>query len=279
MTIRPLVFVCIILSIFSIIADDVLARPQLEISGIIEEKEPLAVVNDKVVKRGDSIGGAQVIEITKDGVKFRYQGEVFFEKIKEVSAVKDKTKTASKKNRKKIRIPWARVSEKMNAIASFFKPATIMPSGASKVSAKCEKALSCFNQAEGTAKSSIGRAAPMYKKAIDEAQLALSASSITDDERNAMKEIISRSRLQISEYDAKMLEGRKDGQLMVGMTKGDVTSVMGSPDKRGYTDETRRREIWYYDTGKQDAFGRPKYIEVHFQDDKVLTHTSPSSTE
>lgn len=53
------------------------AQPNFRVEGIIMGEEPIAVVNGQVVKRGDSIEGAIITDITKYGVDFEYKGESF----------------------------------------------------------------------------------------------------------------------------------------------------------------------------------------------------------
>lgn len=57
-----------------------LAQPNLEVSGIFYyDKEPYAIVNDKVVKIGDTLDGGKVIEIKPNFVKLQY-GDFIYEK-------------------------------------------------------------------------------------------------------------------------------------------------------------------------------------------------------
>ena len=61
-----------------------LSQPELEISGIVveEDKEPFAIVDGSIVREGDYIDGLiEVVEITKDGVKFKYGDTIYEEKI------------------------------------------------------------------------------------------------------------------------------------------------------------------------------------------------------
>ena len=57
-------------------------EPDLEISGIIKDKNgSLAMINDQIVKEGDTISGAQVIKIEDEGVRFRFEQKEFFRRV------------------------------------------------------------------------------------------------------------------------------------------------------------------------------------------------------
>ena len=58
----------------------IFAQPNLEVSGIMKGKDKRAMVNGEIVKEGDAISGAEVIEIGDDSVKFKYEGEFFTKK-------------------------------------------------------------------------------------------------------------------------------------------------------------------------------------------------------
>jgi hypothetical protein len=53
--------------------------PEFFISGLIWNTDfPQAIINDKVVGIGDVVEDAEILDITKDGIKIQYQGEEFF---------------------------------------------------------------------------------------------------------------------------------------------------------------------------------------------------------
>jgi hypothetical protein len=58
----------------------IFAQPNLEVSGIMKGKDKRAMVNGEIVKEGDAVNGAEVIEIGDDFVKFKYEGEFFTKK-------------------------------------------------------------------------------------------------------------------------------------------------------------------------------------------------------
>jgi len=52
--------------------------PPLALQGIIwGEVEPQAIIDRKVVKAGDAVGGAEVVSIDQDGVMLLYRGRTF----------------------------------------------------------------------------------------------------------------------------------------------------------------------------------------------------------
>ena len=71
--------------IFFIYSGVSLAQPNLEISGILYDQKgnSTAIVNEKTLKVGSNIDGAEVIAINKDSVKFQYKDEIITLKIGE----------------------------------------------------------------------------------------------------------------------------------------------------------------------------------------------------
>lgn len=51
--------------------------PKMSLEGFTWGYEPRAIINTQVVKKGDKILGAEVLEIKKEGVILIYQGKVF----------------------------------------------------------------------------------------------------------------------------------------------------------------------------------------------------------
>ncbi len=73
------------ISLIFICFDIGLAQPDLKVEGIFfeEKSESYAIVNSGIVKVGDTIEGATVVDITKDFVKFQYGNESLCKKIEE----------------------------------------------------------------------------------------------------------------------------------------------------------------------------------------------------
>ncbi len=51
--------------------------PQMSLQGFTWGYQPRAIINNQVVKKGDRISGAEVLEIRKEGVILIYQGKIF----------------------------------------------------------------------------------------------------------------------------------------------------------------------------------------------------------
>ena len=52
--------------------------PDFTLSGIFyDDKQPCALIDNKIVKEGDVISGAKVIQIMSNGVKLEFEGETF----------------------------------------------------------------------------------------------------------------------------------------------------------------------------------------------------------
>ncbi len=85
-----LIFLCLNFSV---------AQPDLEVNGIFfeEQRESYAIVNGGVVKKGDTVGGAEVVEITKDFVKFQYGNQLFIKKVGEVIKKQQQNEIPKKK--------------------------------------------------------------------------------------------------------------------------------------------------------------------------------------
>ncbi|MBM3249838.1 MAG: hypothetical protein FJZ09_03200 [Candidatus Omnitrophica bacterium] len=59
-------------------AKEAVQPPPLKVQGLIWGSSlPQAIINDSVVKQGDTIGGARIIDIDKNGVVVEFQGQEF----------------------------------------------------------------------------------------------------------------------------------------------------------------------------------------------------------
>jgi type II secretory pathway component PulC len=56
--------------------------PPLKVTGITGGTQPIAIVNNEIVKEGDEINGAKVVKINKDTVTFEYDGKVIVKELK-----------------------------------------------------------------------------------------------------------------------------------------------------------------------------------------------------
>jgi len=54
---------------------------EFEVTGIIHQKEPIAIINGKIVKAGDKIDGAIVQKILDKSVSLKYKGDVIIKNI------------------------------------------------------------------------------------------------------------------------------------------------------------------------------------------------------
>jgi len=80
--------------------------PQFRLNGIVwSEDQPLAIVNDTIVGVGDTIQGAQVVEIKRREVILKYEGKVLSLKFKTLILfrVKERPRYASGKNKRESR--------------------------------------------------------------------------------------------------------------------------------------------------------------------------------
>jgi hypothetical protein len=60
--------------------------PEFTVQGIVwEETFPQAIINNSVVKIGDKIEGAEILEIERDRIKLSYEGIIFFLSVTEES--------------------------------------------------------------------------------------------------------------------------------------------------------------------------------------------------
>jgi hypothetical protein len=85
---KQIVFI-FLAGIWLAIFDLCFAQPELKVEGILGGEKRLAVVNGEIIREGDSVDGAIVLEIGSDSVKFQYQGVVFIKKLDERGEKKD----------------------------------------------------------------------------------------------------------------------------------------------------------------------------------------------
>ncbi|UCD15800.1 MAG: DUF805 domain-containing protein [Candidatus Omnitrophota bacterium] len=55
--------------------------PDIHVTGVIYDGEPVVIINGKVAKEGDSVDGVEVIEVSEEEVKLKYQGNIFVRKL------------------------------------------------------------------------------------------------------------------------------------------------------------------------------------------------------
>ena len=72
-------FICF-LFLFLFIASGVFAV-EFEVTGIIFQKEPLAIINGKIVKVGEKINGAVVDRIFDNTVFLKYKGDIIIKNV------------------------------------------------------------------------------------------------------------------------------------------------------------------------------------------------------
>lgn len=93
---KQLIILCLTL-IISLNLSIARSQPALEVEGIFKDNKtkPYALVNGRIVKEGEEVDGAKVIEVENDFVKFQYEGNIIVKKIGEVGGiVKEKQKDA-----------------------------------------------------------------------------------------------------------------------------------------------------------------------------------------
>ena len=93
---KELIILCLTLA-FSLNLNIARSQPVLEVEGIIKDNKtkPYALVNGKIVKEGEEVDGAKVIEVKNDSVKFQYEDNIIVKKIGESNGTgKDKNNTA-----------------------------------------------------------------------------------------------------------------------------------------------------------------------------------------
>lgn len=84
-----------------------------EIQGIVwDEKNPMAMINDEIIIKGQEFKGAKVVDIRQHAVIMEFKGEVITLDVKEQEAIpapvgkqKDETKTPAKRIQKPVPTP------------------------------------------------------------------------------------------------------------------------------------------------------------------------------
>lgn len=122
------------------------------------------------------------------------------------------------------------------------------------------KAIIYFEQAES--QKNMGKALPLYEKAIKEAQWGI--VHLEGEAQELMRSIIEDSRQKIRVFAEEVMEAKQDREIILGMSKEDVRSLWGKPKEiRNTVTEYGNREQWHY----KDESNKYKY--VHFEEDVV----------
>ena len=149
------------------------------VNGIIEEAEPSAFVNQQLVRVGDEINGATVVEIGKDYVKFQIGEEVFTRQIKTAKSSSSKQaiieiKTEPAKPQTSLK------RENYNQAKSYYEKAILYPYS--------EEALG------------------LYEKALRHAQWAIEYNEVWNDTKAEMVKIIDSCHARITEINSRREE-------------------------------------------------------------------------
>ena len=76
------------------------AAPWVLSSILFSANRQSAIINDQLVKRGDNIKGARVIEVEKDRVRLNKKGKIIMLKLDTGSAIRVKSKSKSLREKK-----------------------------------------------------------------------------------------------------------------------------------------------------------------------------------
>ena len=159
-----------------------LAESGLEISGIMYGNDPIAIIDDQIVKEGDAIGGFEIIEIGRGFVRFKDGAREFSQKLNKFSAT-------SKKNQSKKDVPVFKEIKKSSqqVVEQKKKELSEVPGFH-----HCLNAQENFEKAEEQyEKKKFSEAFIYYKKAIQYAQWALNYR--IEGHRDEMKIIVRTS--------------------------------------------------------------------------------------
>lgn len=216
------------------------AQPFFEVKGIMMGELPIAVVNDKIVRVGDSVENAVIEEIGRDYVKFSVDSDIFTTHLKNFKDLSDFGKMSS-----------GGFESEAAAQPSFSRPQDMRQKN-------LDSGYEYIKDAQRILGSKIlsvklyDSVLALYDKSEQQYQYALNKTPM--DEKEKIKKIIR----TVGQYKDAAYKGKQRLQkdirdairnktLVYGMTASDVRSSIGSPNSINHSGgATYRHEQWIY---------------------------------
>ncbi len=244
---------CFMYFIFALVAfgTPAFAQDDLQLSGVMQGKRPTAIVNDKVVGAGDSVGIYRVLEISADHVVFESRSGTITKYLKE-----PETKTAKPVPSK----PQAAVQKPSNP-----PPASSGTQPGNKAREHLNNSMEYLRQGDELLKGDL-KFERLYAKAVSlcddaerEAQVALKGMSDAAN-RGQVNDIIARIRKakeailrERADFNTRVRSIVAAKKVITGMTSQDVISSWGAPLTKTVSGDVER---WMY----QDNNGYQKEL-------------------
>jgi hypothetical protein len=227
-------FAVLFLSLFTL---TFAAYADLEVTGIMPGEKPVAVVDGKVVKLGDKIGGYTVQEINAGSVKFRAEnGSDLSKKLGAEHKAKAETAPQPPEKRAAGNPVQADISDNIRRSQDYARQADDLLSEQKVMSVgKYNEALSLYDKSERELQYAL------EKTADHEDKQKISASiKIVRDGHDA----VSMKKRSLEKEIENAVRSRK---AVLGMTRADVVNSMGSPEKKNQADyQGSSEEQWIY---------------------------------
>lgn len=198
-------------------------QPNLRLEGILGGREPLAAINGKIFKQGQTVQGAKITKITNNKVYFYYQGESFSLGVNTGG--------------------WTQTGNKQR----------VMPEAKAKNNQQDGQSVKFYHEARKhyqkasrLAWNNLGKAEIYYRKAIQQAQWAI--PKVSKQQQKEMTDIINNSRQVIAKFQRKKKQERAKGKIIIGMTTTEVRQIIGKPltIEKSQQDLRTEKEKWVY---------------------------------
>ena len=215
------IIIILMMSLFCLI--NVLGQHGLDVEGVISGDKPMAIVNGEIVMVGDTINECEVIEINDSSITFKYEEETFTVKV------------------------WAPEikKEKKNIAVGTFEAGDDYDYPSS-ISDLYLEAIFYADMASSFTVRNRGMACELWQEAIIASQNAL--GSVKGEQRTELLDIIDYARKCIKDFESDKRRAKREGRVIVGMTKSEVRSIMGGPSdiNRDQYGEGATEEQWVY---------------------------------
>ncbi len=259
MKIKKLLMILEMLLINQLLIINCLAEPNIEVTGIITGGEFMAVVNGKLVKKGDEIEGYKIEEIASDFVKLNTGDGNYL--VKHLSQTERKNKTIDGKNGLE-KVRTSSVNTQSVVSTQNYEEARIDALKAEQLLETRTMSINLYEQA-----------LTLYAEAKEKlvADLNQNSNGLYVSRVNFVTQRTEEIAQRKWELYVKIRDGQKNGTLIPGMSKEDVIQMEGRPDKVNQDNYGgSNQEQWVYGNSLYLYFDGD--VLTSYQDSRSLTN-------
>ncbi len=241
------------------ISNQVFAQYNLEITGIMQGEEPLAVVDGKVVKKGDKIGEIEIVAVGRDFVHFKIGDETVTRYLAKI----EKTVVSPVEKNKNIEQNYSMVD---------YKAQTQLEENIQKAQEYVDQADNLLKEQKVMSVKKYSEVLSLYDKSEREFQYAFEKPMDNEYRKRISTSIriLRDGKVQLTtkkrDFEEEIEKAIDDHRVVLGMTKNDVIRSLGNPNEGNSSNyQGTERDQWIY--------GKTLNGKYLYFDDGMLTST------